>query len=486
MVPLLSTIIFLPATVAGLLALLPARGPLPFRNAAAAATGLALALSLWLFAQFDVNRPGLQFVEHAPWVPAIGLSYLVGVDGLSLPFIILTTLLTFCTVLASWRLTLRPKEYFILLLILETGILGVFSAQDAALFFLFWEVELAPMFLLIGIWGGPRREYAALKFVLYTLVGSAAMLVGILVLYFAVEPRTFALPELVGRALPLEVQIAVFVLILFAFVVKLPGFPFHTWLPDAHVEAPTAVSVLLAGVLLKMGGYGILRLLLPVVPEAARLFGPALALLGVVNVVYGALLCLAQTDLKKLVAYSSISHMGYVVLGIAALTPVGLSGAMLQMVSHGLITALLFLIVGVVYDHAHTREIPRLGGLARRAPALAVVATLSALAGLGLPATSGFIAEFAVFVGAFPAFPWHTAMATLGVLLAAGYLLWAVERVFLGPLKPEWRELTDADGVELAPLCGLIGLVLLIGLYPAVLTDVIDLGVGTLAQWLGG
>jgi NADH-quinone oxidoreductase subunit M len=485
-VPILSAIIFLPAAVAGLLALVPARGPLPFRNAAAAATGLSFALSLWLFAQFDVNQPGLQFVEHVPWVPAIGFSYMVGVDGLSLPFIVLTTLLTFCAVLASWRVTLRPKEYFILLLILETGILGVFSAQDAALFFLFWEVELAPMFLLIGIWGGPRREYAALKFVLYTLVGSAAMLVGILVLYFAAEPRTFALPELAGRPLPFDVQVAVFVLIVFAFVVKLPGFPFHTWLPDAHVEAPTAVSVLLAGVLLKMGGYGILRLLLPIVPDAAHFFGPALALLGVVNVLYGALLCLAQTDLKKLVAYSSISHMGYVILGIAALTPVGLSGAMLQMVSHGLITALLFLIVGVVYDHAHTREIARFGGLARRAPALAVVATISALAALGLPATSGFVAEYTVFIGAFGAFPWHTAAATAGVLLAAGYMLWTVERVFFGPLKPEWHDLADARGVDLVPLWGLIGLVLLVGIYPPVVTDVIDIGVGTLMRWLGG
>ncbi|MBI4504055.1 MAG: NADH-quinone oxidoreductase subunit M [Chloroflexi bacterium] len=484
--PLLSAIIFLPALAALVLALLPARDPRTFRNAAAAATGMTFLLSLWLFAQFDVNNPSLQFVERVPWVPAIGFAYLVGVDGLSLPFVVLTALLSFCAVLGSWRVTLRPKEYFVLLLILETGITGVFGAQDLALFFLFWEVELAPMFLLIGIWGGPRREYAAIKFVLYTLAGSAAMLVGILVLYFAGEPRTFAWSELVGRQIAFEVQLVVFVLIFFAFVVKLPGFPFHTWLPDAHVEAPTAVSVLLAGVLLKMGGYGIRRLLLPLVPEAMRFFAPALALLAVVNVLYGALLCLAQSDMKKLVAYSSISHMGYVLLGIAALTTVGLGGAVLQMVSHGFITGLLFLLVGVLYDHAHTRDVGRFGGLVHRTPALAVVTSLAALAALGLPGMSGFVAEYTVFVGSFATFPWHTAVSTVGVLLAAGYMLWMTERIFFGPLNPEWHDLDDAHRYELVPLWGLIGVILLVGLYPPVVTDVIDLGVGALTRWLGG
>lgn len=485
--PYLSAIVFLPLLGAVILGLVPGENKRAIRVGAAGFSLASLALSLLVFLQFDRQAAGLQFVEKAVWIEQFNVSYHLGVDGLSLPLIILTTLLTFLAVLASWHVDLRVKEYHVLLLLLETGILGVFAAQDLLLFFLFWEVELMSMYLLIGIWGGPRRRYAAMKFVLYTLAGSAFMLVGILALYFTSNPHTFDMAALSATTWARDFQMVVFALIFVAFAIKLPVFPFHTWLPDAHVEAPTAVSVLLAGVLLKMGGYGMIRLCLGILPDAAREYAPLLAALAVVNVLYGAGLSLVQSDLKKLVAYSSISHMGYVLLGLAALTQVGVNGAALQMFTHGAITGLLFLLVGAVYEKTHTREIPRMSGLAPQMPVLATIFVIAGLAALGLPGLAGFVAEYTVFVGAFGPWPVYTALGAAGIVITAGYILWMVERVFFGPAKPEQRleHVGDAKGIELVPLFTLTAVVLLVGLYPAVVTGIIDSGVAPIVARLG-
>lgn len=485
--PYLSAIVFLPLLGAVILGLAPRENKQAIRLGAAAFSFASLALSLFLFLQFDRAATGPQFVEKVPWIEQFNVSYHLGVDGLSLPLVILTTLLTFLAVLASWHVDLRVKEYHILMLLLETGILGVFAAQDLLLFFLFWEVELIPMYLLIGIWGGPRRRYAAMKFVLYTLAGSAFMLVGILALYFTSNPNTFDMTALSATTWARDFQMVVFALIFVAFAIKLPVFPFHTWLPDAHVEAPTAVSVLLAGVLLKMGGYGMIRICMGMMPDAAREYAPLLAALAVINVLYGAGLSMVQSDLKKLVAYSSISHMGYVLLGLAALTQVGVNGAALQMFTHGAITGLLFLLVGAVYEKTHTREIPRMSGLAPQMPVLATVFVIAGLAALGLPGLAGFVAEYAVFVGAFGPWPVYTALGAAGIVITAGYILWMVERVFFGPAKADQKleHVGDAKGLELVPLFTLTALVLLVGLYPTVVTAIIDSGVAPIVARLG-
>jgi NADH-quinone oxidoreductase subunit M len=481
--PLLSAIIFLPLVGAVVIALSPRdRQPL-YRGLAAVFTARSLALSLFVYFGFQAAAPGVQFQERAVWVPSLGISYFVGVDGLNLPMVLLTCILTFLSVLASWRIQLRAKEYFALLLILETGILGVFSSLDFLLFF--WEVELIPMYLLIGIWGGPRREYAAIKFVVYTLVGSSLMLVGILALYFQSEPRTFDMLALSKMQWSPAFASVVFLLLFFGFAVKLPVFPFHTWLPDAHVEAPTAVSVLLAGVLLKMGGYGILRANVGILPGAAEQFAGLIAGLAVVNILYGAAASMVQRDLKSLVAYSSVSHMGYVLLGVAALSPVSLSGAALQMFTHGTITGLLFLLVGSVYERTHTRQIAEMTGLAPRMPVVATLFVMAGLASLGLPGMSGFIAEFTVFIGSYRTIPLPAILGALGVVITAGYTLWMLQRVFFGPPSARWANLGDARGVEIVPLVSLIAIIILVGVYPSILTTVVDHGIATLVTRLG-
>ena len=482
MFPYLTAIIFLPLAGAVVVALLPKESRQAIRVVAALFSAVPLALSLMLFTNFNYASDSPQFVEKALWIPELNIQYFVGVDGLSLPLVILTTLLTFLAVLASWHIDLRTKEYNALLLILETGILGVFTSLDLLLFFLFWEVELVPMYLLIGIWGGPRREYAAIKFVLYTLAGSAFMLVGILALYFYSNPHTFDMTVLGATdwgPLGLTFQMVVFALIFVAFAIKLPMFPFHTWLPDAHVEAPTAVSVLLAGVLLKMGGYGMVRICFNVLPDAAREYAPYIAAIAVVNVLYGAGLSMVQKDLKKLVAYSSISHMGYVLLGLAALNQVGINGAVLQMFTHGMITGLLFLLVGAVYEKTHTREIAKMSGLAPQMPWLAVLWVTAGLASLGLPGMAGFIAEYTVFVGGFGTWPLYTILGAAGIVVTAGYILWMVERVFFGPPKPDQglEHVGDAKGLELVPLVSLTALIVLVGVYPSILTNMVSAGV---------
>jgi NADH-quinone oxidoreductase subunit M len=491
----LSAIIVLPLIGAIVIGLLPSGAARAARATALAFSLVCFAISLGLWAGFDAGRSGPQFSEQAAWIPSLGISFHLGVDGLSLPMVVLTTLLTCVAVLASWHVELRPKEYFALLLILETAVLGVFCSLDLVLFFLFWELELIPMFLLIGIWGGARREYAAYKFVIYTFVGSGLMLVGILLVYFnsGLNPLTFDMVALAASQLPVgAIQTAAFLLIFVGFAVKLPVFPFHTWLPDAHVQAPTAVSVILAGVLLKMGGYGMLRVLLGILPEATQQFALLLGVLAVINVLYGAAVSMVQKDLKSMVAYSSVSHMGYVLLGLAALTPLSLNGAVLQMFSHGVITGLLFLLVGLVYEKAHTRQIPDLGGLAERMPWLAVAFTAAGLASLGLPGMSGFVAEFTVFVGAFSssvgstvtgslgAMQVLTILAAAGIVITAGYILWMLQRVFFGPLVKTQATVGDAHGIELVPVAALLAVVVLVGIYPGVITGVIGSGVALL------
>jgi NADH-quinone oxidoreductase subunit M len=473
---LLHLVIFLPLAGAVLVWLAPSR-PGTSRTLAALVSGVVLLLSLLLFVSFNRTAGGFQYETYLRWIPAIGANYHVAVDGISLPLVVLNALLTFLAVLVSWNLSLRPKEYFALVLVLETAVTGVFTSLDFFLFFLFWELELAPMFLLIGIWGGPNRDYAAMKFLIYTVLGGAFLLLGILVLYFAAGIGNFDMLALSASSdrLPFSLQVVTFLLLAVAFAVKIPIFPFHTWLPDAHVEAPTAISVLLAGVLLKMGGYGLLRVCVSVLPAAAVYLAGALAVLAVINILYGAMVALAQRDLKKIIANSSISHMGFVILGISALNQVGFEGAVLQMFTHGTITGLLFMMVGLVYDRTHTRDVWAMGGLATQMPKIATVFVVAGLASLGLPGLSGFVAEFLVFLGSFSGQTGVllTVLGVFGIVLSAGYILWLLERVFYGPMSEQWRTLTDATRLEMATVGTLVAVIVLVGVYPNILLDVI-------------
>ena len=488
--PYLSVILFLPAAGAVVIGLL-IKEARTVRITAALFTFAAFALSLALFVMFD-RSGGLQFVEQAQWIESIGAQYYLGVDGLSLPMVILTTFLGCVAVFVSWKINLRVKEYFLWLLLLETGILGVFCSLDLLLFFLFWEVELIPMYMLISIWGSGRKEYSATKFVIYTLFGSAFMLAGILTLYLYTEPHTFNMVEIANGGAWDPTQVipftAIFFLIFIAFAIKLPVIPLHTWLPDAHTDAPTAVSVILAGVLLKMGAYGMVRLVAGfggdggldngLVPHVAENYAPLIVAFAVVSVLYGAAVTMRQTDLKRLIAYSSVSHMGFVLLGVFALKELSLTGATLQMFSHGLITGLLFAMVGLVYDKTHQRQIPLLGGLARQMPVIAVVFSIAGLAALGLPTTIGFAAEFTVFVGsfgsnAFSGIQASVVLAVLGIVIGAGYILWMLERVFYREPKEQYDGVGDADNIEKAYIFAFVALIMLFGVYPKLLLDVI-------------
>ena len=476
----LTLIVFLPAVGAIAIALGSSKAQ-TIKLTAVLFTLATFALTIALFCLYDRSpgAPQFQFGMPLDWIPSIGASYFLGVDGLSLTMVLLTGLLGIIGVLVSLNIQLRLKEYFIWLLVLETGIMGVFISLDLLLFFLFWEVELIPMYMLISIWGSGRKEYSAIKFVLYTLAGSALMLAGILTIYFTAG--TFDI-TMIGQKLGLVAEpiiplSAMFFLLLFGFAVKLPVFPFHTWLPDAHTDAPTAVSVILAGVLLKMGGYGIIRLCVGFFPEAARSYAPYIAAFAVVSVLYGAAVTLRQTDLKRLIAYSSISHMGYVLLGIFALRQLSLTGATLQMFSHGIITGLLFAMVGLVYDHTHQRQIPLLGGLVRQMPVIAIVFSIAGLAALGLPSTSGFAAEFMVFMGSMSSdmsiMRIYTILGILAIVVTAGYILWMLERVFYREPRGEYDGVRDASPLEMVPIFSFVIAIMVVGIYPRILTDVI-------------
>ncbi|GAP15893.1 NADH dehydrogenase subunit M [Longilinea arvoryzae] len=429
--------------------------------------------ALWLLALFQAGESGLQLVIKQPWLSLGGLTvnFFLGVDGISILMVLLTGLLTPIAILSTWSAVQeRVKGFMLFFLLLEVGMMGVFLAQDLVVFYIFWEFTLVPMYFLIGVWGGERRIYAAVKFFLFTMAGSILLLLGII--FLAGQAGTFAMDELINsRALFAGAQTTLFLAFGIAFAIKVPMFPLHTWLPDAHVEAPTAGSVILAGVLLKMGVYGFLRFNLPLFPEATRQLAPWIGGLAVVGILYGAAVSYMQKDVKKLVAYSSVSHLGFVMLGVAALNPQGLSGAILQMVNHGLSTGALFLFVGMLYERRHTREMEAFGGIWKVMPVLGALALVITLSSMGLPGLNGFIGEFTILVGAFGSkalgSPWFGGVATLGVILAAVYLLHMFERVFLGPIKhAENLTLKDLNLREMATLIPLLVLIFWIGLYP--------------------
>ena len=481
----LSLIVFLPIIGAIIIALIP-KSAKSIKLTAVVFTLIPLALAIALFCLFD-RSGGFQFVEQAAWIPSINAQYYLGVDGISIVMVLLGTFLGILAVLVSWHIGFRVREYFIWLLVLETAFLGVFCSLDFLLFFLFWELELVPMYMLISIWGTGRKEYSAIKFVVYMLVGSALMLAAILLLYFNLSPYTdypWSMLEAAKFApmLTIGLQSAIFFLLFACFAVKLPVFPLHTWLPDAHTDAPTAVSVILAGVLLKMGGYGMIREVFIFGPDFVKTFAPYLCAFAVVGVLYGAAVTFRQTDLKRMIAYSSISHMGYVLLGVFALSQVSLTGATLQMFSHGIITGLLFAMCGLVMGKTHERSIPKLGGLARQMPIIAVVFSIAGLAALGLPFTSGFAAEFLVFLGSFnstvvPGIRIYTILGVLGIVLTAGYILWMLERIFYRPAKEQFDGVGDATLLERIPIFAFVIAIMIIGIYPRLLTDVINLGI---------
>jgi NADH-quinone oxidoreductase subunit M len=451
---------------------------------AVVSTAVPFILSILLYLRYDFSGSGFQFVEKFDWIKAIGVSYHLAVDGISLPMVFIATMLTFICVLASWNIA-RPKEYFGFLLLLAVGMTGVFLALDFILFYVFWELVLIPVYFLIGIWGGPRREYAAIKFFLYTFIGSVIMLAGILGLYFYAGARTFDMLEIAKVSIPLGMQKLFFLAMFFGFAVKVPIVPFHTWLPDAYVEAPTAISVLLAGVLSKMGSYAFIRIGLQVIPAGMKPFLYVIAMLGAISIIYGALCAMAQKDLKKLVAYSSVSHMGFVMLGIASFSAFGIQGAVVQMFSHGVITGLLFLLVGAMYDRTHTRIISDLAGMVSKMSILTAIFIYAAFASLGMPALSGFIGEFLVLLGSFSVYKAFTIAAALGIVITAGYMIWTVRRISLGQSTFK-QTFADANALELSYMLPLCALMLILGVYPLPLLKIINPAAISVLSAIGG
>ena len=495
---LLSLTVFLPA--AGALVILTLlRGDRVIRAFAFTIGLITLILSLGVFLLFDRSTAAARFqlIDRFDWISGqtLNASYFLGVDGLSAPLVLLTGLLGFCAIIVSWHINLRVKEYFIWLLLLQTAVMGVFTALDFLLFFLFWELELVPMYMLIATWGTGRKEYSAMKFLIFTILGSAFMLVAIIALFLSQPGGSFDMTQLLtpgsmltgaSAALPLGLM---FWLFFAAFAIKLPTWPVHTWLPDAHTDAPTAASVMLAGVMLKMGGYGLLRVNVGMFPAEVTVFAWAIIALGVISVLYGAIVTIRQTDLKRLIANSSVSHMGLVLVGIGSvgtaageLNAAGLNGAAMQLFTHGTITGLLFAGVGLIYDKAHTRYIPDLGGLAGRMPLAAIALAIAGFASLGLPGLSGFVSEVLVFFGGFRAYPWPTAFAVLGIILAAGYILWMLERSLFGPTRERFADLTDASLLEAVPLALLVISIIVVGIYPAILTEVFNAGIAPMVE----
>ncbi len=516
---ILNWIIFLPLIGAAVVLVAPARQA---RTITWLCTFGVFLLSCALFGPFldgsafdgDYGT-NMQFSHKLSWihVGSFDINWYVGIDGLSFPLIVLTTLITWLGAWASWNfehwnVNRGPKGYFALYLLLETGVLGTFAALDFFLFYIFWEVMLLPMYFLIGVWGGPRKEYAAIKFFIYTLAGSVLMLVALLAMYFASGDAvggagTFNLLEYVTNPAVAEAfnspeatflgwnfGKAMFVMLFIAFMIKVPVFPFHTWLPDAHVEAPTPISMILAGILLKLGAYGFLRVCYPIFPEAATALAYGVALLGLINIIYGALCCLAQTDFKRLVAYSSISHMGYVVLGIAIMTDVGFQGAMFQILAHGISSPMCFFLVGVIYDRAHHRDINRFGGLWLSMPVYGSLATLGFFASLGLPSLCGFIGEIWVLLGTFNApFAWAkpvAVVAAFGVILTAAYILWMIQRVYLGRKKEDYADFPDASARETAILLPMGALAIFMGVMPKYTFDLMSGTLDNILRVMGG
>jgi NADH-quinone oxidoreductase subunit M len=464
--------ILIPLAGAGLIAFLPSENKDTIRFAALGVAGLNLLLSLTLLLGFDPSTYKMQFAESVPWIPDIGVGYIVGIDGMSLLLVLLTTFIAVVSIGCSWSAVEKQvKGYMTCMLLMETGMLGVFVSLDLVLFFLFWEIGLIPMYFLIGIWGGARKLYATLKFFLYTVFGSVFMLVGIMALYYAhgnmTGEYTFSLLRLYEVNYPYQLQWWVFLAFFLGFAIKVPVFPFHTWLPDAHVEAPTAGSVILAGVLLKMGTYAFLRFNLPLLPSASITFTPFILILAVIGIIYGAFLALAQQDIKKLVAYSSVSHLGFVMAGIFAMNQQGIDGGILQMINHGISTGALFLIVGMIYERRHTRRIDDFGGLARVMPVFAACAMVVVFSSIGLPGTNGFIGEVLILIGVFNANTIIAVLAATGIILSAVYMLWMYQRVIFGKItRPANERLKDLNVREITTLASIILLILWIGIYP--------------------
>jgi len=473
---ILTLVTFLPTLGALLLLFFNRSNVKAIRGFALAITVLTFVLSLHLIAYFRSGTSDFQYVINVPWIPSIGIDYHMGVDGISIFLVLLATILTPLAVLASWSITNRTKEYFLFMLLLETGMIGVFVSLDLFLFYLFWEVMLVPMYFLIGVWGGDRRIYAAMKFVLYTMIGGVLMLVAILTLYFmhgnATGQFTFSYPEILralttgNLVLQPNVELLLFAAFFLAFAIKVPLFPFHTWLPDAHVEAPTAGSVLLAGVLLKMGTYGLIRFSLPLFPKMSAFLAAPISTLAIIGIVYGALVAMVQPDLKKLVAYSSVSHLGFIVLGIFSFNSQGIEGAIYQMLNHGVSTGALFLLVGMIYERRHTRLIAEFGGLANRMPVYAALFLFVTLSSIGLPGLNGFVGEFLVLLGTFGVSPTYAAIAATGVILSAVYMLWMFQRVVWGEVSnPSNAVLGDITGRERLTLIPLVILIVWMGVY---------------------
>ena len=483
--PLLSLVTWLP--LAGGLAIMSIRGDEATiasnaRWAALWTSLIVFALSLILWTKFDQADGGFQFVESVAWLPQWGITYKLGVDGISVLFVLLATALTPICILASWEsITTRVREFMLSFLILETMMVGMFAALDFVVFYMFFEGVLIPMYLIIGVWGGPRRVYAAFKFFLYTLAGSVLMLVALLAIW--AQTGTTDIVELLHAAIPVSMQTWLFIAFFASFAVKVPMWPVHTWLPDAHVEAPTAGSVILAGVLLKMGAYGFLRFSVPMLPVASANLAPFVYTLSIVAVIYTSLVALAQTDMKKLIAYSSVAHMGVVTIGIFTFNVQGISGALFQMLSHGVVSAALFLCVGVVYDRIHSREISRYGGLADRMPAYAVTFMLFSMASVGLPGTAGFVGEFLVLVGAFKVSFWLAALGSLGMILGAAYMLYLYRRVIFGTLtRDDLKGILDLSPREIAVFAPLVVLALWMGIYPSSFTGFFDAAVNAMVD----
>lgn len=492
--PLLSLLIWLPI-VGGVGVLLSSQNnPDRARWLGLGVAGLVFALALALWGGFEAGAAGMQFVERTAWIDAFGIDYALGVDGIAMPLVVLTAFATLLVVIAAWEVVqYKPAQYLAAFLIMEGIMIGVFSALDAILFYVFFEAMLIPMFLIIGIWGGPNRIYATLKFFLYTFMGSVMMLVALI--YLRTEAGSFAIADLYGLNLPLGTQTLVFLAFLAAFAVKVPMFPVHTWLPDAHVEAPTGGSVILAAITLKIGGYGFLRFSLPITPEASLALDWLLIGLSLIAVVYIGLVAMVQADLKKLIAYSSIAHMGFVTLAFFLIFRIvagggtedsallALQGGMVQMISHGFVSAAMFLCVGVLYDRMHTRRIADYGGVANRMPVFAGFFVLFAMANAGLPGTSGFVGEFMVILASFQAGFWYAAVAGLTLILGAAYSLWMIKRVVYGPVNNEAVEaLSDINRRELVLLGGLAAVIVLFGVYPAPLLDVMEPSLNSLLR----
>jgi len=497
--PVLSTALLAPLVGALIITAIPRERAMAIKLVAALATGIALLCSFAAVFSYDLARGGLQLVENITWISDLGVNYRLGVDGISLPLLLLTNLIGFSCIFSSWKVNDRVKEFFVPLLILISGVMGCFITTDLFIFFLFYEVVVIPIYLLVIMFGSSKRvtkEYAGMKLTIYLLIGSAFLLLGVIWLFIAnyqlTNIYTMDMWQLAATSLPDHLQIIIFALMTVGFGTLLSMFPFHSWSPDGYAGAPTAVSMIHAGVLKKIGGYGLIRIGIFILPVGAKVIAPILAVLAIGNVVYAAMICLRQKDLKYVVGYSSVSHMGYVILGIAALNLISLNGAVMMMFAHGVMSALFFSMIGNLYEKSHTRNIEELGGLAHQMPRLAVGFMLAGLASLGLPGLVNFIGEFTIFLGAFSVYPVISVIAISGIILTAVYILRTLGNILFGPRKPEWDHLADLKGLELVPLV-VLGLAIIIpGLFPSMLMDLINNGVGTMVtsldwpQMIGG